>query len=131
MDEHGVTHAIIQTAPGKGVTNQMITDTAKKSSGRIFPLYWAETVTTAASSEASGTGTREDFYMDARLVVDELQSTAMRGMIGVSETTPISPVKSIRLRLLGTWSRSWKRRVRTARPHPFSYQVLGLERRAL
>jgi hypothetical protein len=33
MDKHGVTHAIIQTAPGKG-TNRMVLDAAEKSGGR-------------------------------------------------------------------------------------------------
>jgi hypothetical protein len=42
MDKYGVTHAIIQTAPGKGITNQMVLDAAKKSAGRPRVLRWLQ-----------------------------------------------------------------------------------------
>lgn len=49
MDRHGVSHAIVQTAPGKGTNNQMMIGAARQSKGRFFPIYRPEAVSNAAA----------------------------------------------------------------------------------
>jgi hypothetical protein len=90
MDRHGVTHAIVQTAPGKGITNRMVLDAAEKSGRRFFPIYRPEAVSSAAAKGDLGTGSREDNARVVSQVADELRSPAMRAMLGVGEITPIS-----------------------------------------
>jgi uncharacterized protein len=99
MDKYGVTHAIIQSAPGHG-TNPMVLDAAKKSGGRFFPIYRPEAVATAAAKGELGLSSSEDTARLASQVADELQSPAMSAMVGVGEITPITteihPVKITR-----------------------------------
>jgi predicted TIM-barrel fold metal-dependent hydrolase len=90
MDKYGVTHAVVQTAPGKGITNRMVLDAAERSGRRFFPLYRPEAVSSAAAKGELGTGSREDNARVVKQVADELQSPAMRAMLGVGEITPIS-----------------------------------------
>ena len=90
MDRHGVTHAIVQTAPGKGITNRMVLDAAEKSGRRFFPIYRPEAVSSAAAKGDLGTGSREDNARVVSQVADEFQRPAMRAMLGVGEITPIS-----------------------------------------
>jgi predicted TIM-barrel fold metal-dependent hydrolase len=90
MDKYGVTHAILQTAPGKGIGNQLVLDAAKKSGGRFFPIYRPEAVSQAAAAGTLGTSSREEIARMVRQVADELQSPAMRVMLGVGEITPIT-----------------------------------------
>ena len=37
MDDHDVTHALIQMTPGMGASNQLISAMARKHNGRFFP----------------------------------------------------------------------------------------------
>jgi hypothetical protein len=91
MDRHGVTHALIQAAPGRGSSNQLVLAIAKKYPGRLFPLYRPEFLLDAASSASvSITGSRADFARSARRAADEIQDSATRGIVGVGEMTPVS-----------------------------------------
>ena len=90
MDKYGVTHAILQTAPGKGIGNQMVLDAAEKSGGRFFPIYRPEALSQAAAAGTLGKSSREEIARMVRQVADELQSPAMRVMLGVGEITPIT-----------------------------------------
>jgi hypothetical protein len=97
MDKYGVTQAIVQTAPGKGTTNQMVIDAAKKSNGRLFPIYRPEAVSNAAARGTLGVDYGGEVSKVVRQIADELQSTAMNATRGVGEivpvTTEIHPVK--------------------------------------
>jgi predicted TIM-barrel fold metal-dependent hydrolase len=91
MDRHGVTHAVIQAAPGNGSSNQLVLEIAKKYPGRLFPLYRPEYLLAEAGTEGvSITGSREEFARTARRVADEIQDHATRGMVGVGEMTPVT-----------------------------------------
>lgn len=56
MDKYGVTHAIVQTAPGKGTNNQMVLDAARKSEGRFFPIYRPEAGVECSRQGDAGSG---------------------------------------------------------------------------
>ena len=56
MDDHGVTHALIQMTPGMGASNQLVSDMAKKHSGRLFPIYRPEFLMGAVGSGDLTTG---------------------------------------------------------------------------
>jgi hypothetical protein len=90
MDKYGVTHAIIQTAPGKGTNNQMVLDAAKNSKGRFFPIYRPEAVSNAAARGTLGVDYGGEVSKVVRQIADELQSPAMSATRGVGEIVPIT-----------------------------------------
>lgn len=90
MDKYGITHAIIQTGPGKGTNNQMVLDAAKKSGGRFFPLYRPEAVSNAAARGTLGQDYGDEVGRVVRQIADELQSPAMSATLGVGEIVPIT-----------------------------------------
>ncbi len=90
MDKYGVTHAIVQTAPGKGTNNQMVLDAAKKSKGRFFPIYRPEAVSNAAARGTLGLDYGGEVSAVVRQIADELQSPAMSATRGVGEIVPIT-----------------------------------------
>jgi predicted TIM-barrel fold metal-dependent hydrolase len=90
MDRYGVTHAIIQTAPGKGTNNQMVLDAAKNSGGRFFPIYRPEAVSNAAARGTLGVDLGGEVSEVVRQIADELQSPAMSATRGVGEIVPIT-----------------------------------------
>jgi uncharacterized protein len=90
MDKYGVTHAIVQTAPGKGTNNQMVLDAARKSGGRFFPIYRPEAVSNAAARGTLGVDYGGEVSKVVRQIADELQSPAMSAMRGVGEIVPIT-----------------------------------------
>ena len=90
MDKYGVTHAIIQTAPGKGIGNQMVLDAAQRSGGRFFPLYRPEAVSNAAAKGTLGVDYGGEVSKVVRQIADELQSPAMSATRGVGEIVPIT-----------------------------------------
>ncbi len=100
MDRYGVTHAIIQTAPAKGTTNQMVLDAAKNSNGRFFPIYRPEAISNAAASGTLGVDYGGEVSEVVRQIADELQSPAMSATLGVGEVVPITteihPAKIVR-----------------------------------
>lgn len=90
MDKYGVTHAIIQTAPGVGIGNQMVLDAAAKSGGRFFPLYRPEAVSHAAARGTLGVDYGDEVSKVTRQIADELLSPAMSATLGVGEIVPIT-----------------------------------------
>lgn len=100
MDKYGVTHAIIQTAPGKGTSNQMVLDAAKKSKGRFIPIYRPEAISNAAARGTLGLDYGGEVSKVVRQIADELQSPAMSATRGVGEIVPITtelhPIKIAR-----------------------------------
>lgn len=100
MDKYGVTHIIVQTAPGKGTNNQMVLDAVKKSKGRFFPLYRPEAISNAAAKGTLGLDYGGEVSKVVRQIADELQSPAMSATLGVGEVVPIStelhPIKIAR-----------------------------------
>lgn len=100
MDKYGVTHAIVQTAPGKGTNNQMVLDAVKKSKGRFFPIYRPEAISNAAARGTLGLDYGGEVSKVVRQIADELQSPAMRATLGVGEVVPITtelhPIKIAR-----------------------------------
>ncbi len=90
MDRYGVTHAILQTAPGKGTNNQMVLDAAKKSNGRFFPIYRPEAVSNAAARGTLGVDYGGEVGKVVRQIADELQSSALSATRGVGEVVPIT-----------------------------------------
>jgi predicted TIM-barrel fold metal-dependent hydrolase len=100
MDKYGVTHAVIQTAPGVGIGNQMVLDAAKKSGGRFFPIYRPEAVSVAAAKGTLGVDYGDELSKVTGQIADEILSPAMSAMLGVGEivpiTTEIHPAKILR-----------------------------------
>lgn len=100
MDRYGVTHAIIQTAPAKGTSNQMVLDAARNSNGRFFPTYRPEAISNAAARGTLGVDYDGEVSEVVRQIADELQSPAMSATLGVGEmvpiTTEIHPAKIVR-----------------------------------
>jgi predicted TIM-barrel fold metal-dependent hydrolase len=100
MDRYGVTHAIIQTAPAKGTSNQMVLDAAKNSNGRFFPTYRPEAISNAAARGTLGVDYGGEVSAVVRQIADELQSPAMSATLGVGEVVPITteihPAKIVR-----------------------------------
>ncbi len=90
MDKYGVTHSIVQTAPGKGTNNQMVLDAAKKSNGRFIPIYRPEAVSNAAARGTLGVDYGDEVSKVVRQIADELQSPAMSATRGVGEIVPIT-----------------------------------------
>jgi hypothetical protein len=90
MDKYGVTHSIVQTAPGKGTNNQMVLDAAKKSKGRFIPIYRPEAVSNAAARGTLGLDYGGEVSKVVRQIADELQSPAMSATRGVGEIVPIT-----------------------------------------
>ena len=90
MDKFGVTHAIVQTAPGKGTNNQMVLDAAKNSKGRFFPIYRPEAVSNAAAKGTLGVDYGDEVSKVVRQIAEELQSPAMSATRGVGEVVPIT-----------------------------------------
>jgi uncharacterized protein len=90
MDSYSVTHAIVQTAPGKGTNNQMVLDAARKSNGRFFPIYRPEALSNAAARGTLGVDYGGEVSKVVRQIADELQSSAMSATRGVGEIVPIT-----------------------------------------
>jgi predicted TIM-barrel fold metal-dependent hydrolase len=90
MDRFGVTHAIVQTAPGKGTNNQMVLDAAKNSNGRFFPIYRPEAISNAAARGTLGVDYGGEVSEVVRQIADELQSPAMSATRGVGEVVPVT-----------------------------------------
>ena len=100
MDRYGVTHAVIQTAPGKGTNNQMVLDAAAASNGRLIPSYRPEAISNAAARGTLGVDYGGELSEVVRQIADELQSPAMSATRGVGEVVPITtelhPAKIVR-----------------------------------
>jgi uncharacterized protein len=100
MDRYGVTHAVIQTAPGKGTNNQMVLDAAAASNGRLIPIYRPEAISNAAARGTLGVDYGGELSAVVRQIADELQSPAMSATRGVGEVVPITtelhPAKIVR-----------------------------------
>ena len=90
MDESGVTHAVIQTAPAKGASNQMVIDAAANSGGRFFPLYRPDAVATAAARGTLGQDYGDEVGRVVRQIAEELSSPAMSATLGIGEIVPIT-----------------------------------------
>lgn len=90
MDEKGVTHAIIQLAPGRGSTNKLIADMARRHKGRLFPTYrpefWASAV---AAGETKKKPDKAVFSRNAQRIAEDIESLFPElGLIGVGEVIP-------------------------------------------
>jgi predicted TIM-barrel fold metal-dependent hydrolase len=100
MDRYGVTHAVIQTAPGKGTNNQMVLDAAANSGGRLIPSYRPEAISNAAARGTLGVDYGGELSVVVRQIADELASPAMSATRGVGEVVPITtelhPAKIVR-----------------------------------
>ena len=90
MARYGVTHAIVQTAPGKGTNNQMVLNAASDSDGRFFPLYRPEAVSNAAARGTLGVDYGGEVSAVVRQIADELQSDALSATRGVGEVVPVT-----------------------------------------
>jgi predicted TIM-barrel fold metal-dependent hydrolase len=90
MDEKGVTHAILQTVPGMGATNKRISDMARKSKGRFFPIYRPEWFMGAVGAGKMGQSPDNAVYArNAELFIDDVENMFPElGLIGVGEVTP-------------------------------------------
>lgn len=90
MDEKGVTHAILQTVPGMGATNQRISDMAKNSNGRFFPTYRPEWFMGAVGAGEMGQNPDKATYArNSDLFIDDIENMFPElGLIGVGEVTP-------------------------------------------
>lgn len=90
MDEHGVTHALVQYVPGMTATNERTVEIAKRSKGRFFPIYRPDFL---VGAQVGGTLTeaqdKEVFASNARRMADDIESKFPEwGMIGVGEVIP-------------------------------------------
>jgi uncharacterized protein len=90
MDRFGVTHAVIQTAPAKGTSNQMVLDAAANSNGRFFPIYRPEAISNAAARGTLGVDYGGEVSAVVRQIADELASPAMSATLGVGEVVPVT-----------------------------------------
>ncbi len=89
-EKYGVTHSIVQTAPGKGTCNELVLDAARKSNGRFIPLYRPEAVSNAAARGTLGLDYGDEVSKVVRQIADELASPAMSATRGVGEIVPIT-----------------------------------------
>jgi predicted TIM-barrel fold metal-dependent hydrolase len=90
MDESAVTHAVIQTGPGKGTSNQMVIDAAANSGGRFFPLYRPDAVSNAAARGTLGQDYGDEVGRVVEQIAEELLSPAMSATHGIGEIVPIT-----------------------------------------
>lgn len=102
MDDHGVTHALIQMTPGMGASNQKVSDMASRHTGRLFPIYRPEFLMGAVGSGDLTTGTdKAALSANAERMAQDIETLFPQlGMIGVGEmipggmvTTAIDPVE--------------------------------------
>ena len=105
MDDHGVTHALIQMTPGMGASNQLVSAMARKHNGRLFPIYRPEFLMGAIGSGELTTGTdKASLSANAERMAQDIETLFPQlGMIGVGEmipggmvTTAIDPVEIAR-----------------------------------
>ena len=87
MDDHGVTHALIQMTPGIGASNQLISAMARKHNGRFFPIYRPEFLMGAVGSGDLTTGTdKTSLSTNAERMARDIETLFPQlGMIGVGE----------------------------------------------
>ncbi len=90
MDEKGVTHAIIQMAPGMGATNNRIADMARRHRGRLFPVYRPEFLMGAVGAgDMTKKPDKAVFSRNAQRFVEDVESLFPElGLIGVGEVIP-------------------------------------------
>ena len=90
MDEQGVTHALIQPAPGRGSANQLIADVARRHAGRFFGLYRPEfLMADVGAGNVSQVRDRRTLARHARRAADDIQRLLPElGLIGVGEVSP-------------------------------------------
>lgn len=90
MDEHGVTHAVLQTAPGVGATNERIADMVRRHPGRFFPVYRPESLMAAAGAgDLMRNPDEAVFARNAQRFVEDVESLFPElGLIGVGEVIP-------------------------------------------
>ena len=105
MDDHGVTHALIQMTPGMGASNQLVSDMASRHTGRLFPIYRPEFLMGAIGSGDLTAGTdKAALSANAERMAQDIETLFPQlGMIGVGEmipggmvTTAIDPVEIAR-----------------------------------
>lgn len=100
MDKYGVTHSIVQTAPGKGTNNEMVIEAAMNSKGRFIPIYRPEAISNAAARGTLGLDYGDEVGKVVKQIAGELESPAMSATRGVGEivpiTTEIHPIKIAR-----------------------------------
>ena len=104
MDEHGVTHAIIQATPGKDASNQLVAEAARQHKGRFFPIYRPEALLGDLGTGTMQSPDKKQLRQNARQVADEIESVFPGlGMIGMGEfitggfvTTALDPIEIAR-----------------------------------
>ena len=90
MDDHGVTHAVIQMTPGSGATNQRVSDMAQRYEGRLFPIYRPEFLMGAVGSGDLTTGIDPaSLAANAQRMAEDIETLLPQlGMHGVGEMVP-------------------------------------------
>ena len=90
MDEWGVTHAILQTVPGMGATNQRISEMATRHAGRFFPIYRPDWhMGAVGSGEMTQNPDQAVFARNSDRFVDDIENMFPElGLIGVGEVIP-------------------------------------------
>ena len=104
MDEHGVTHAIIQATPGKNASNQRIAEATRRHKGRLFPIYRPEILLGDLGTGTIQSPDKKELRENARQIAEEIENEVPKlGMIGVGEfiaggfvTTAINPIEIAR-----------------------------------
>ena len=95
MDEYGVTHALIQTSPGRDASNQRVAEAAKKHKGKLFSLYRPES---GMGNLGAGTlirpSDKETLRQNTRRIAAEIEGELRAlNMVGVGEL-PVGGVVS-------------------------------------
>jgi len=90
MDEKGVTHALLQTAPGKGGSNKAIADMARRHQGRFFPIYRPDFLMAAVGAgDMTKQPDKAVFARNSQRFVEDVESMFPElGLIGVGEVIP-------------------------------------------
>ena len=104
MNEHGVTHALIQATPGRDASNQMIADAARRHEGRLFPIYRPEALLGDLGTGSIEPPTREELRQNARQVAETIEGVFPElGMVGMGEfivggfvTSALDPIEIAR-----------------------------------
>jgi predicted TIM-barrel fold metal-dependent hydrolase len=90
MDEHGVTHAIIQLTPGNDAKNERTAEMARRHPGRLFPIYRPDFLMAAlGSGELTKKPDKTVLASNARRIADDIETVVPElGLIGVGEVVP-------------------------------------------
>jgi len=90
MDEHGVTHALIQSAPGRDATNKKVADMARRHPGRFWPMYRPDfAMGPLAEGTLADNLDKAVLSRNARRIAEDIESMFPElGLIGVAEVVP-------------------------------------------